>query len=58
MSRGKILEGRRNKMMKHGKRETVTRFVLSLICFTAYIALCIAVTASALNTSPYSFLRS
>jgi hypothetical protein len=45
-------------MMKHDKREKVTRFALSLICFTAYIALCITVTASALNTNLYSFLRS
>jgi hypothetical protein len=45
-------------MMKQDKREKATRFVLSLICFTAYIALCITVTASALNTNPYSFLRS
>jgi hypothetical protein len=36
--------------MKPEKNEKVVRFLLSLACFTAYIALFIAVIASAFNT--------
>jgi hypothetical protein len=44
--------------MKPHRNKKATRYVLSLICFTAYIALFVAATASALNTNPYSFLIS
>jgi hypothetical protein len=40
--------------MKPDKSEKVTRFLLSLICFTAYISLFIAVIANAFNTNPLS----
>lgn len=37
--------------MKSEKGEKITRFLLSLICFTAYIFLFIAVMASAFDTN-------
>ncbi len=43
--------------MKPDKRETITRFVLSLICFTAYISCFFAVMASALNTAAHNITR-
>lgn len=39
------------------KREKATRFVLSLICFTAYISLLGAMLASAFNAGLGSFLQ-
>lgn len=44
--------------MKPDKSEKVTRIMLSLICFTAYISLFIALIASAFNVNPYRFLMS
>ena len=44
--------------MKPDKREKIGRFLLSLICFTAYIALFIAVMAQAFNTDAYHFILS
>lgn len=43
--------------MKPDAREKGTRLVLSLICFTAYIALFVAVIANAFKTSLHSFLQ-
>lgn len=42
--------------MKSERGEKVTRVLLSLICFTAYISFFIAVIANAFNTDPYRFL--
>jgi hypothetical protein len=56
--RGKILEERGKGTMKPDKNEKATRFVLSLICFTAYISLFFAVIANAFNAHPYGFLMS
>lgn len=39
------------------KREKATQFVLSLICFTVYISLFTAATASAFNVTPYHFIH-
>jgi len=39
--------------MKPDKNETVVRFVLSLICFAAYISCFFAVIGSAVNTSSH-----
>lgn len=44
--------------MKPDKSETISRFLLSLICFTAYISLLVVVIANAFNTDPYHFLLS
>lgn len=44
--------------MRSDKSEKATRFVLSLICFTAYISLFIAVIATAFNTGQYNFILS
>lgn len=43
--------------MKATKRETIARYVLSLICFTAYISCFIVVMASAINTSAHDFTQ-
>lgn len=40
------------------KRQKVSWPLLSLICFTAYISLFIAVTAHSFNTDPYHFILS
>lgn len=44
--------------MKLDKREKVSWFLLTLICFTAYIALFIAVIANAFNTDSSHFILS
>ena len=44
--------------MKPESREKVGRFLLSLICFTAYIALFIALIANAFGADPYHFILS
>ena len=42
--------------MKHKTNEKIGRLLLSLICFTAYICLFVAVIANALDTNLYRFL--
>lgn len=44
--------------MRPDKREMVGRFLLSLICFTAYISLFIALIANAFNTDPNHIILS
>jgi hypothetical protein len=44
--------------MRPDNREKASRFLLSLICFTAYISLFIALIANAFNTDPYHFILS
>lgn len=44
--------------MKPDKSERISRFLLSLISFTVYIALFIAVMAKAFNTDLYHFILS
>jgi hypothetical protein len=49
-------ECRRKKSMKSEKSEKITRFLLSFICFTAYIFLFVAVMANAYGTNLNHFL--
>lgn len=42
--------------MKTEKSEKISRFLLSLICFTVYISIFSAVLAKAFNTNFYQFL--
>lgn len=47
-----------NKNVKANRNGMTARVVLSLICFTAYIALFVVATANSFNTNLYSFLLS
>ena len=44
--------------MKHEAYQKLGQFLLSLICFAAYLFLFIAVIADALNTNVYDFILS
>lgn len=42
--------------MKAEASEKLTRYLLSVVCITAYIFLCVAVIASALNANLHDFV--